>query len=101
MTTQCIKLATGEELIGDVIDNRNDSVLKIKDPVGIHLMPNQSGQVSLALLPWLPYAADHTFTIAKENIMVMPFDPSVDLLNRYNQMFGSGIQIANNLPPQR
>lgn len=100
MSVQCIKLATGEELIGDVIDNRNDSVLKIKDPVGIHLVPNQAGQVNLALLPWLPYAEDHTFTIAKENVLVMPFNASVDLLNRYNQMFGSGIQIANNLPPK-
>lgn len=98
MSVQCVKLITGEELIGEIPDNRNDSILKIKDPVGIHLIPNQSGQVNLALLPWLPYAEDHTFVISKDNIVVMPFTPSVDLLNRYNQMFGSGIQIASQIP---
>lgn len=100
MAIQCVKLTTGEEIIGEVNENRNDAVIKIKDAASIHMVPSQSGQVNIAMLPWLPYSNDTTFMIAKENIMVMPFEPSTELLNRYNQMFGSGIQIANKLPPK-
>jgi len=100
MSVQCLKLGSGEEIIGDVISNPKEVVLKIKNPASIHIVPSQAGSMSIALLPWLSYAEESEFTISKENLMVFPFEPSVEFLNRYNQMFGSGIQIANVVPKQ-
>lgn len=98
MTVQCLKLVSGEEIIGDVISAPSEYVLKIKNPASIHVVPSQGGAMSVAMMPWLSYAEQYDFTISKENILVMPFNPSVEFLNRYNQIFGSGIQIANVVP---
>lgn len=101
MSIQCIKLSSGEEIIGDVVSVPSEYVLKVKNPASIHMVPSpQNGTMGVALLPWLSYAEEHEFTIPKDNVMVLPFDPSVEFLNRYNQMFGSGIQIANVVPKQ-
>jgi hypothetical protein len=95
MSVKCFKLISGEELIGDVISDFKDVILKVQTPASVHMLPNQNGtSVSMALMPFLPYADEDTFIIPKEALSVMPFDPSVEFLNRYNQMFGSGIQIA-------
>lgn len=99
MSVQCLKLMSGEELVGDIISDFKDIVIKIKNPATIHLLPNESGtSVSMALMPFLPYSDESVFVIAKESLSVMPFDPSTEFLNRYNKMFGSGIQIASSLP---
>ena len=50
--------------------------------------------MSVALMPWIPYSENKEFTI-KSNMVVTEFTPAVDLTNRYNNMFGSGIQIAS------
>lgn len=95
MTVKCFKLISGEEIIGNVVSDFKDVVIKVQDPASVHLLPSQNGtSVSMALMPFLPYADEDVFVIPKEALSVMPFDPSTDFLNRYNQMFGSGIQIA-------
>jgi hypothetical protein len=101
MTIQCLKLSSGEEIVGEITSNPSEFVIKIKNPASIHMVPSsQNGTMGIAILPWLSYAEDHEFTISKETIAVLPFEPSVEFLNRYNQMFGSGIQITNIIPKQ-
>lgn len=90
---KCIRMLAGEEVMGDV-DESSDQVVKIKAPASIHLVPGQSSQqVSIGLLPWLPYSDDEEFTIGRDKIVTI-HTPSVDLINNYNRLFGSGIQIA-------
>ena len=61
------------------------------------MMPGQmSGQVGLGLMPFLPYADEKKFNFNREHVMV-EFEPGVDMLNNYNRMFGSGIQIAKSV----
>lgn len=98
MGVQCMKLSSGEEIIGNVVSDPKEFVLKIKNPASIHIVPAQNGTMGVAMMPWLSYAEDTEFTIAKENIMVLPFEPSVEFFNRYNSMFGSGIQLSNLIP---
>lgn len=89
----CLKLMSGEEVVGKIIERNNDFIA-IKDVASIIMMPGgQSGQVGLGLMPFLPYAENKTFHFSRSLIMV-DFDPNVDMLNNYNRMFGSGIQIA-------
>lgn len=92
----CLKLSSGEEVIGKLFDN-NGVVIKLKDVASIVMMPGgQSGQVGLGLMPFLPYAEEKGIEFNKSFVMV-EFDPGVDMLNNYNRMFGSGIQIAKTL----
>lgn len=98
MGVQCIKLSSGEEIIGDILSDPKEYVLKIKNPASIHIVPAQNGTMGVAMMPWLSYAEETLFTIAKDSIMVLPFQPSVEFLNKYNSMFGSGIQISNVIP---
>lgn len=86
----CLKLMSGEELIGTVVNNNT-----LKDVAAVMMMPSQAGdgRVSLGLLPFLPYADTNEFTFA-ENCIVTRFEPNTEMINNYNRVYGAGIQIA-------
>lgn len=92
----CLKLQSGEEVIGEVFE-RNGVVTILKEVASIVMMPGQmQGQVGLGLMPFLPYAEGSKIEFSRAHIMV-EFKPGTDMLNNYNRMFGSGIQIAKSL----
>ncbi len=92
-----IKLVTGEELIGDVVEahHRQDGGIdyEIKDVAIVQMVPTQTG-VGLSLFPFAPYTEDKTHIFRSQHIIIS-MTPGVDLINNYNRMFGSGIQIAS------
>lgn len=93
----CLKLASGEEVVGKV-DESDQDIIKLRDVASIVMMPGGgNGQVGLGLMPFLPYADDKGIEFNRRFVMV-EFDPGVDMLNNYNRMFGSGIQIASAIP---
>jgi hypothetical protein len=53
-----------------------------------------SGEMGYAIIPWLPYGAEGKFSIKREHILTT-FEPTVDMVNYYNRVLGSGIQIAS------
>ena len=91
MTIAVIKLITGEEIIGE-IDIQPTYVILTNVGV-VQLVPTQTG-VGMSLYPFAPYAEESEFSFKNEHI-ITSFEPSVDLRNNYNKMFGSGIQIAS------
>ncbi|CAD8327794.1 hypothetical protein [uncultured phage] len=92
MSVQILKLITGEELIGTVRRFSNDEFV-IDNPANIHMAPTQDSRMQLYLIPYAPYAEKDQFTFKQEHV-IMQYEPNTDLLNKYNHMFGSGIQIA-------
>jgi hypothetical protein len=94
----CLKLLSGDEIIGKLKERSElNSTITLEDVASIYMVPGQSQtQVSLGLAPFLPYSNDSSFTI-KSEIVIITHDPSLDLRNNYNRMFGSGIQIAQTL----
>lgn len=92
----CLKLVSGEELAGKLKNNNGDAFV-IRDVASIVMMPSSGNQVSLGLMPFLPYADSKEFTIAKHTV-ITSFEPNGDMLNNYNRMFGAGIQIAQTIP---
>lgn len=92
MAVMCLKLVSGEELICDDTGNNRYS-----DIASIIMVPGQNGkQVGLGLAPFLPYSEDVTLTIPDTAIMIK-FAPSNEMINNYNRLFGSGIQIASSI----
>jgi len=92
MTVQILKLITGEELIGKIVANDFAGII-IDNPANIHMAPTQDSKMQLYLIPYAPYAEKDQFTLKQEHV-IMQYEPNTDLLNKYNHMFGSGIQIA-------
>jgi hypothetical protein len=83
------KLISGEELIGKVeVTGRGYT---IEAPATILMQQTKDG-VGLALMPYMPYTEGKvtlfTQCIATEG------EPSKKMINEYNRLFGSGIEIA-------
>jgi hypothetical protein len=97
MSIKIIKLVTGEELIGELVTSQHNldgSVdYELKDVAIVQMVPTQTG-LGLSLFPFAPYTEDKTH-IFKGRHVIIAMDPGVDLINNYNKMFGSGIQIAS------
>lgn len=96
MSVMCIRLPAGEEIMGNIV-YESSSTVTIQSPAAVMLVPgqDQSGQVNIGLMPWLPYSDQDQFEISRDKILTM-HTPNVELLNNYNRMFGSGIQLVTN-----
>jgi len=97
MSIKIIKLVTGEELIGELVTSyvtsNGDVDYEIKDVAIVQMVPTQTG-LGLSLFPFAPYTEDKTHIFRGKHIIIA-MDPGVDLINNYNKMYGSGIQIAS------
>jgi hypothetical protein len=96
-----VQLVNGTDLIGSItgLDDNDAHAISIEDPAQVAMMPSQGGasnSMSIGLLPWIPYSEESKFIIQKDKI-VTSFTPSVDLINNYNRIFGSGIQITSSI----
>lgn len=86
-----IKLATGEELMGDIDEEYN-----IKDPCILQMVPsrNDPTKASMALIPYATYVSGGKLEISPEHI-IWEGEPVDEIYNHYNSIFGSGIQLPN------
>jgi hypothetical protein len=89
----CLKLTTGEELIGTRVLGR-ESVYK--DLASIVMMPSENGKANLAVMPFLGYSDDDEFHFNPSTI-ILKHKPNQDLINYYNRIFGAGIQVVSSL----
>lgn len=80
-----VKLVSGEELVAEVEERIN--VVVIKNPVVILVM-----EKSIALMPWVRYVDTKVFEVDKSHVLFMGA-PIVDIVNIYNQKYGSGLVI--------
>lgn len=96
MNIQCLKLITGEEVIGTLVSNSEKEVV-LSGVSAIMMMPGQTpGQISLGLMPFLPYAESEQFAFAKDKVLV-EFEPNMDMINNYSRKHGAGIQVVGSL----
>lgn len=89
----CIRFVGSEEIMGDIV-SETETTITVRDPAVIMMVPNSNGQMQLGMLPWLPYSDQRDFEIVADKV-VTRHKPSVELLNRYNSIFGSGIEIVS------
>jgi hypothetical protein len=88
MTVEVFRVIAGEEIIGDVKDN-GDSIT-VENPAVIAMMPGEDGQMQVRIGPLSPSTDDTKVTIASDKILYR-VTPKTELLNYYNQIFGSGL----------
>lgn len=84
------KIVSGEEIIGEVF-NANGVVVEVKNSAVVMLQRTENG-VGVALMPYLPYC-DGNVSFYKTAI-VAEGEPSQNMINEYNRIYGAGIQVA-------
>ena len=83
-------LISGEELIGEFFNNFADHI-EVKSPAIILMQQTPSG-IQMGMMPSMPYA-DGNIKIFKHAI-AKEATPSDKMINEYNRLYGSGIEIA-------
>ena len=87
-----LRLKSGEDIVADII-GENSEFLIVKNPA--MLMPVGDGrgnQVQVGLAPWMPFSTEKRFDLPGDWILLMT-EPAPDIVNNYNQVFGSGIVV--------
>ena len=90
MTVKVYKMINGEDIIGEEV-KADSTNYEIKAPAQIVLQQTEKG-MGVAIAPYMPYASGNInlyySAIAAECI------PDQNMINEYNRIFGSGIQVA-------
>lgn len=96
MEVAIVRLTSGEEILTEVI-SKDETTIKIKNPVRILVIPSKNDPETpqIALAPWLQFAAKKEFDLPRS---FAPFDyvPVTEFINQYKQIHGGIIT-----PPQR
>jgi hypothetical protein len=92
------RLVSGEEVVGEENGTQPGMAKRaIKNPCLIGLMPTPTGGATLNMQPLLLFSDTKEINIKEDHIL---YDTGVDIkiLNKYNEIFGSGIVIAQQTP---
>ena len=87
-----LRLKSGEDIVGDII-GENSEYLIVKNPA--MLMPvgdGRGGSVQIGLTPWMPFSEAKDFEVPRDWVLITT-EPALDIVNNYNQAFGSGIVV--------
>jgi hypothetical protein len=97
MTLKLVTFKTNQTLLGEVVSESPTSIT-IKQPVQVIVQPTKEGPM-MGFSPFLEFSEEFKtgITLPKDNIQCIT-TPMVELANQYNQVFGSGIQIASSIP---
>ena len=96
MTIKLITFKTNHTIIAkaEVVGDQ----VTVKEPVQVIMQPSKEGPM-LAFAPFLEYCQEFkTGIVFNMNDVLCITLPMVELENQYNQVFGSGIQIASAIP---
>lgn len=86
------RLVSSEEIVGEIVSEENGTYT-IKNPCAIGLAMGQNGQPTLSMQPWLIFS-DQKEVSLKDNHILFTTTVDIKILNKYNEIFGSGIVIA-------
>ena len=90
MRIKLLKLKSGEDVIGDILKENAEFITVGSPAVLMPVGEGRAGAVQIGLVPWVPFSEAKSFEI-KRDWVVLITDPSIDIVNNYNQIFGSGI----------
>jgi hypothetical protein len=96
MTIKLITFKTAHTILGDVTELPEG--YRVKEPVQVVMQPSKEGPM-MAFAPFLEFAEEFRtgITISRDDVLCVT-TPMRELENQYNQVFGSGIQIASAIP---
>lgn len=97
METKLITFKTNHTIIAQ-IDCTDDGKVVLKEPVQVVVQPSKDGPM-MGFAPFLEYSEEFKIGIKVDSADILCITtPLRELLNQYNEVFGSGIQIASQIP---
>jgi hypothetical protein len=96
MTVKLVTLKTNHTLLADI--EEGGDLISMKNPVQVVTQPTKEGPM-IAFVPFVEYAEEFKtgMNIPRDSVLTVN-TPVRELLNQYNQMFGSGLTIASAIP---
>ena len=96
MSIRLVTLKTNHTILADV--DFDGDICLLKEPVQVIMQPTKEGPM-MAFSPFLDYCEEFKtgISIQKADVLCVT-TPMRELENQYNQVFGSGIQIASTIP---
>ena len=87
---------TNQTILGEVTETLNSWM--VKHPVQVIVQPTKDGPM-MGFSPYLEFAEEFKtgIKVGMDNVLCIT-TPSRELENKYNEVFGSGIQIATSIP---
>lgn len=86
------KMINGEEIISEVF-NHYENHFELKNPANIMLQQTPGGQMGVGIAPYMPYASGNVNLY--KNAIAAEAEPEQNMINEYNRIFGSGIEIVS------
>ena len=87
---------TNQTILGEVTETLNSWM--VKQPVQVIVQPTKEGPM-MGFSPYLEFAEEFKTGIdIPKDVVQSVTTPMTELANQYNQVFGSGIQIASAIP---
>ncbi len=91
MSVKVFKLINGEELISEIFNHYSDYI-ELKNPANIIIQQTSNGQMGVGIAPYMPYASGNVKLY--KSAIASEAEPDQKMVNEYNRVFGSGIQIV-------
>jgi hypothetical protein len=94
MNVRTFRLINGDVLIAKQDDTKDEVVdaIFVSNPAIIFLKNTADGKTDGVMAPYMPFASDGRVTIFKNSIAA-ECEPAEKLVNEYNRLFGSGLEI--------
>lgn len=97
MNILIVKMINGEEVVADVEYSIDETTLHLKNPAALGFQRRAEGEEpQLMMGPIMMYSVrgEGTLSVDSRNILYT-YEPADNVINAYNGLFGSGIQIAS------
>ena len=97
MSIKLLTFKTNQTILGE-LDCTSDNEVTMKKPVQVIMQPTKEGPM-MGFAPFLEYCEEFKTGIkfSMDSVLVIT-TPVRELENQYNQVFGSGIEIASVIP---
>ena len=90
-----LKLSTGEEIVGDIVEETADKY-RMENPCVLAIGMNQAGKAALQMQPLLIFSEQKVVEF-NPNHVIYNVSVAQEIKNKYNEIYGSGIV----LPPSQ
>ena len=93
MAVKLLRLKSGEDIVAEHIQGKIGQDITIENPAMLMPMGDARGkQVQVGLAPWMPFSSENRFDLPGDWVLLLT-EPAPDIVNNYNQIFGSGIVV--------
>lgn len=89
INVKLVRLTTGEELITEIVSEEPFSIIKIKNPLRVMVIPSKSTpqNPTVGFAPWCEFSDDKEFILDKSHVLCI-MNPVKEFVNQYNATFG-------------